>query len=90
MTLLTDEPNRILSVLKRSRVDYQLGRIVAAGALTGAQRPGVAERIVRMLKEGVVYTVIAAQCQVSKDTVMRVAKDPKKYGVDSPPLTRPK
>ena len=91
VTILTAKPDLVLGALKRSKVSHQVGRIVQSGSLKGAQRPGVALRIYDMVKEGdLSYDMIAAQCQVSRDTVMRVIANPKKYGVTQAPLSRSK
>lgn len=91
VTILTKKPDLVLTALKRSKVDHEVGRIVQSGALKGAQRPGVAARIYDMVEDGdLSYDMIAAQCQVSRDTVMRVIANPKKYGVSKPPLSRSK
>lgn len=88
MTLTTPTPERVAKTLRKSKVQFQVVRTVEAGTLKGAQNPEVALAIYEEAERGLVYGHIATRHQVSFATVLRLVHNPRKYGLDKPPIRR--
>lgn len=88
VTLMTPNPDGVSSALRRARVKFTVIRTRETGSLKGAQNPDIAQRIYDRVAAGITYGQVADEFQVSWHTVLRVAHNPKKYGVDRPPIRR--
>jgi len=84
-----DDPVAAQKVLEQAGIQHEVDCIVPANApARGAQDDNVAAAIWDKLEAGETYTSIASDVGVSYHTVLRVAQNPKKYGINAAPIRR--
>lgn len=89
VTLTTGDPERVLAVLRRNRVKFKVETLREEGRRPVARTPEDAQRIYDLVAAGeLTYKAIAARCQTSYHTVLRIIRRPEKYGVKGAPIKR--
>lgn len=90
VSLRTDDPGLVEAVLRRTQVPVVIDHVkMESQKRVGAQDPTVAKRIVELsYDESLSLNRIAAQTGVSYHTVLRVLRNPGRYGVDHDPIWR--
>jgi len=90
VSLRTDDPGLVEAVLRRTQVPVIVDHVkLEESKRMGAQDPAVARKIVELVQDDTLsLNRIAAQTGVSYHTVLRVCRNPRRYGVDHPPVWR--
>lgn len=89
VTLTTPTPDKVSTVLRRAKVQFQVVRTRDVRAKKGASNPAIAQRMYdQAANTELPYPVIANEFQVSANTLLRVLKNPSNYGVKGPPISR--
>lgn len=89
MLVRAEDPEAVSAALQGASVKHRIDAVrLDQEAKPGAQDPSVAVAIYQGLVEGDTYGQIAKRVGVSYHTVLRLAKHPRKYGIDADPIRR--
>lgn len=85
-----ESPEAVKAALRKARINFAVDAVRLDGAAKlGPQRdPKIAKAIYDMVKDGLSFRIVGDRFGVSLWTVMRVAHDPRKYGIDEEPIRR--
>lgn len=89
VTLTTGDPNKLLSALRKQRVNFKVEQVRKEGFANRRRPAEESQRIYDLVaRDGLTYMAAAARAQVSYHTVVRIIQNPSKYGVKGPPIRR--
>lgn len=89
MLVRADDPEAVSAALGSAGVKHRIDAVrLDQESKPGAQDQAVAVAIFQGLQEGDTYGQIAKRVGVSYHTVLRLAKNPRKYGIDADPVRR--
>jgi hypothetical protein len=87
--LRVDDPEAARGALTAAGVRHQIDAVrLDEATKPGAQEHSVASTIYEGLRDGDTYMAVARRTGVSYHTVLRLAKNPRKYGIDADPIRR--
>lgn len=89
MLVRADDPEAVSAALQSASVRHKIDAVrLDQESKPGAQDQAVAVAIFQGLQDGDTYGRVAKRVGVSYHTVMRLAKNPRKYGIDADPIRR--